>query len=518
MTTTPRVSARPAEGAKELASGRWLMLIILLGGQFMALLDVTIVNVAMPTIGQTLHASGAALQLVVAGYTVSYAMLLITGARLGELYGRRRLFLAGVAVFTLSSLACGLAPGIGVLIAARFLQGAGAAAMVPQIISVIQASFSGPARARALSAYSAVLASGFVAGQVLGGVIVSANLFGAQWRPVFLVNVPIGLAVLALVPRVVPPDTRQPSRSGRRLDLVGLASAVPSVFLTRQPSRSGRRLDLVGLAVAVPAVFLIVLPLVLGHEEGWPWWVPAGIAAGLALAVAFVGIERRVAARGGDPLLKLDVLGSPGIVSGLGATVITMIAYGGFLFTLSLHLQSGLGDGALRAGLTFAPAAAAFGLCGFYWRKLPERWQHVLTPAGLGAAAVAEVVLGLDLRSGTHGGPWLPVVLLALGAALGLGYSPLVTHSLARVPLADAADASGLLTTTLQLGQVIGVAVFGSLFLSLAARAGQPGLPASPHAIAVTSGWLGLLFAVGALTAVPLAGTVARARRSAGSA
>jgi MFS family permease len=493
MTTSPHVSARPAEGARQLANGRWLMLIILLGGQFMALLDVTIVNVAMPTIGRALHASGAALQLVVAGYTVSYAMLLITGARLGELYGRRRLFLAGVAVFTLSSLACGLAPGIEVLIAARFVQGAGAAAMVPQIISVIQASFSGPARARALSAYSAVLASGFVAGQVLGGVIVSADLFGAQWRPVFLVNVPVGLAVLAIVPRAVPPDTRAPSRAGRRLDLAGLA-------------------------VAVPAVFLIVLPLVLGHEEGWPWWVPAGIAAGLALAVAFVAVERRVAARGGDPLLNLDVLGSPGIVSGLGATVITMIAYGGFLFSLSLHLQSGLGDSALRAGLTFAPAAAAFGLCGFYWRKLPERWQHVLAPAGLGAAAVAEVFLGLDLRSGTNGGPWLPVVLLVLGAALGVGYSPLVTHSLARVPLADAADASGLLTTTLQLGQVIGVAVFGSLFLSLAARAGQPGLPTSPHAIAVTSGWLALLFAVAALAAVPLAGTVARARRSAGSA
>ena len=147
--------------------------------------------------------------------------------------------------------------------------------------------------------------------------------------------------------------------------------------------------------MAVPAVFLIVLPLVLGHEEGWPWWVPAGIAAGLALAVAFVAVERRVAARGGDPLLNLDVLGSPGIVSGLGATAITMIAYGGFLFSLSLHLQSGLGDSALRAGLTFAPAAAAFGLCGFYWRKLPQRWQHVLAPAGLGAAAVAEVFLAL---------------------------------------------------------------------------------------------------------------------------
>src|SRR5580693_369815 len=189
MTTTTDARVRDSATA---ARGRWLMLIVLLAGQFMALLDVTIVNVAMPTIGRALHASGAALQLVVAGYTVSYAMLLITGARLGELYGRRRLFLAGVTVFTLSSLACGLAPGIEVLIAARFLQGAGAAAMVPQIISVIQASFSGPARARALSAYSAVLASGFVAGQVLGGVIVSADLFGAQWRPVFLVNVPVG--------------------------------------------------------------------------------------------------------------------------------------------------------------------------------------------------------------------------------------------------------------------------------------------------------------------------------------
>jgi MFS family permease len=499
MTTTSHVTAAPA-GTPRRTGSHWLMMIVLLGGQFMALLDVTIVNVAMPTLGRDLHASGAALQLVVAGYTVSYAMLLITGARLGELYGRRRLFLAGIAVFTASSLACGLAPDIAVLIAARFIQGAGAAAMVPQIISVIQASFSGPARARALSAYSAVLAGGFVAGQVLGGVIVSANLFGAQWRPVFLVNVPIGLAVLALVPWVVAPDARDPARATRRLDLAGLA-------------------------VAVPAVFLIVLPLVLGHQEGWPWWVPAGLAAGLTLAVAFVWLERRVAARGGDPLLNLGVFRSPGIVSGLGALAAAMVAYGGFLFTLSLHLQSGLGDSALRAGLTFGPSAAAFGLCGFYWRRLPGRFHHVLTPAGLAVAAAAEVVLGLDLRSGTHGGALLPVVLLVLGAALGVGYSPLVTHALAQVPPADAADASGLLTTTLQLGQVTGVAIFGSLFLSLAARtdraahgAARAGLPSSPHAIAVTSGWLALLFAVALAAALPLARTVAGSRQPGGSA
>ena len=504
MTTTSHVTLPPGGTAQRQPGGRWLMMLVLLGGQFMALLDVTIVNVAMPSIGRDLHASGAALQLVVAGYTVSYAMLLITGARLGELYGRRRLFLAGVALFTVSSLACGLAPGIAVLIAARFLQGAGAAAMVPQIISVIQASFSGPARARALSAYSAVLAGGFAAGQVLGGVIVSANLFGAQWRPVFLVNVPIGLAVLALVPRVVARDTQAP------------AGAV-------------RRLDLAGLAVVVPAVCLIVLPLVVGHQEGWPWWVPAGVTAGLALGAAFVWVERRVAARGGDPLLNLAVFRSPGIVSGLGTIVLAMAAYGGFLFGLSLHLQAGLGDSALRAGLTFSPAAAAFGLCGYYWRRLPERFHHVLGPAGLVVAAAAEIALGLDLRSGGHGGALLPVILLVLGGALGTAYSPVVTHALDRVKPTDAADASGLLTTTVQLGQVTGVATFGSLFLALAARttsgaqtagrAAQAGLlPSSPHAIAVTSGWLAVLFAIAAVAALPLTRTVIRSRRSAGPA
>jgi MFS family permease len=498
MTTTSHVSARTSAGAAAAARGRWLMLIVLLGGQFMALLDVTIVNVAMPTIGRSLHASGAALQLVVAGYTVSYAMLLITGARLGQLYGRRRLFLAGVSLFTVSSLACGLAPDIAVLIIARFIQGAGAAAMVPQIISVIQARFSGAARAKALSAYSAVLASGFAAGQVLGGVIVSANLFGTLWRPVFLVNVPIGLVVLALAARMVPADVRAAGGGTRRLDLAGLAAAVP-------------------------AVFAIVLPLVLGHQEGWPWWVPAGVAAGLVLAAVFVWTERRVAARGGDPLLNLDVLRSPGIVPGLATVAAVMCAYGGFLFTLSLHLQSGLGDSALRAGLTFAPSAAAFGLCGFYWRWLPGRVHHLLTPAGVLLAAVGEVALALDLRGGSRGGVALPLVLLFTGAALGLGYSPLVTHALARVPLADAADASGLLTTTLQLGQVIGVAIFGSLFLTLAAHGGPAAavaagrLPAAPHAIATTSVWIAVLFVVSALTTLPLTRTLARARRANGT-
>ena len=478
-----------AAGERETGAG-WLMLVVLLGGQFMALLDVTIVNVAMPTIGRSLHASGAELQLVVAGYTVSYAMLLITGARLGDLAGRRRVFTGGVGLFTLASLTCGLAPGIGVLIAARFVQGAGAAAMMPQIMSVIQLRFSGAARARALSAYTAVLSSGFVAGQVVGGALVSADLFGTGWRPVFLVNVPIGLAVLALVPRVVPADSP-----------------------TRAPGSPSRRLDLRGLAIAVPAVFLIVLPLMLGHQENWPGWIFACIAVGVLLAGVFFFTERAVAARGGDPLLSLSVFRSPGLPSGLVAVFLLMITYGGWLFSFAIYLQEGLGDSAMRAGLTIAPAAVAFGLCGYFWRRLPPSIHHLLPPLGCLAGGAGYVAIGLTLRSGASGGPLLQVFLVVTGAGLALGFSPLVTHALVRVPTREAADASGLLTTAIQLGQAVGVAVLGSVFLTLTARGlASPTRPAalasaaiSGHGLYVTLAWAALAMAVAVAAAVPLA-------------
>jgi hypothetical protein len=332
------------------------------------------------------------------------------------------------------------------------------------------------ARARALSAYTAVLSSGFVAGQVVGGVLVTANLFGQAWRPVFLVNVPIGLAVLALVPRVMPADT---------------------------PGRA-RRLDLAGLAVAVPAVFLVVLPLTLGHQEGWPPWTLACVAAGLALALAFVRLERRIADRGGDPLLNLAVLRAPGLVPGLATVAVLMTTYGGFLFSFALHLQAGLGDSALRAGLTFAPCALVFGACGYFWRRVPGSFHHLLAPLGCLVAVGGYLAVALVLRSGGPGGLLLQVALVVTGSALAFGFSPLVTHALVRVPLHQAADASGLLTTTIQLGQAVGVATFGSLFLTLDARPAVSG-----HALAVTMGWLAAALALGVLTSLPLARTVA---------
>jgi MFS family permease len=472
------------------------MLAVLLLGQFMCIIDVFVVNVAMPSIAADLHASGASLQLVVGGYTIAYAMLLITGARLGDRFGRRRTYLAGVITFTAASLACALAPDSQVLVAFRFLQGAGAAAAVPQVFSIIQLTFTGPARARALSAYAAVLSAGAVTGLVLGGVVVTANLFGTTWRPVFAINVPLGIVLAVAVPRLVPPDAPRASDASR-------ASGGPA-----------RRLDLAGLLAAAAAVLLIVLPLVLGREAGWPAWCFGCIAAGAALAVAFVLVERRVAARGGDPLLNLAVLRARALPSGLVTLAVTQVCYGGLLFAFTLHLQAGLGQSALRAGASYLPMATVFGLTGYHWRRLPSAARRVIVPAGLAVSAVGYLGIATGLRTG-NGVPsiltWAGLVAAGLG--LGLAVSPLLTQSLVHVPAAQAADASGLLTTTVQLSQLMGVAVIGSVYLSRAAHAQASRALASAAAMSATAYWLAALSAAGLLAAVVMARAVAGRRR-----
>jgi len=236
------------------------------------------------------------------------------------------------------------------------------------------------------------------------------------------------------------------------------------------------------------------------------------------LMVAFVGVERRIADRGGDPLLNLAVLRAPGLVPGLLAVAVLMITYGGFLFSFALHLQAGLGDSALRAGLTFAPCALVFGACGYFWRRLPAASHHLLAPLGCLVAVGGYLAVAAVLRSGGRGGIALQVALVITGAALALGFSPLVTHALVKVPLHHAADASGLLTTTIQLGQAVGVATFGSLFLTLDAEdRGPAGAAASGHALAITLGCLAVTLVLGVVAGIPLARTVAAARRSAGT-
>jgi EmrB/QacA subfamily drug resistance transporter len=464
VLTRPASTATARDGA---------LLAVLLTSVFMALLDTTIVNVAMPTIGTDLSASGAALQLVVAGYLISYAVLLITGARLGDRIGHGRAFRIGLIAFTAFSLLCGLAPNAGSLIAFRFAQGTGAALMLPQVMSLIQRTFAGEQRTRALSIYSAVIASGSVVGQICGGLLVSANVFGLGWRPVFLVNVPIGLVLLAASRRHLPHGVPMPER----------------------------RLDPSGVVTLSLAVAALVVPLVLGHEEHWPLWAWLSLAASAALFALFIGVERAESRRGGAPLVSGSVLRAPGLALGMLALLIAMIGYSGYLFSLALHLQGGLGYSAAHAGLVFAPAATGFAITGVTWRRLPARLHGPMVPFGLIVSAVAYLLLAPLLHGGRGAGAWLEIDLAVLGLALGLAFSPIITVTLTHVPLTVAADASGLLGTVFQLGQVLGVAIPGTIYLSLIH---SPGAATSAHAEVVTLAVLAAISVVAAAFAVAL--------------
>jgi MFS family permease len=438
-------AAAPANSGRR---GGGALLATILIGQFMAILDVTIVNVAVPTIGSELHAGGAALQLVVAGYTIAYAVLLITGARLGDRLGHRRVFLLGLAVFTAASLACGLVGTTGLLIGFRALQGVGAALMVPQVLSLIQRNFTGAARARALSIYAAAIAGGAVVGQVAGGALVGLDIGGTGWRPVFLVNVPIGVVLLAAALRLLPADRGEP----------------------------GRSLDVPGVLTLSLAVLLFVVPLVLGHEEHWPAWCWVSLAASGALFVAFALAERRAV----NPLVPGRVLTAPGMLAALGAIFAMMAAWAGYLLTQTFHLQGALGFSPLRAGLTFLAGGGAFTVASLNWRRVPARLLRRLIPLAILLGGAGLGLLGLAVRDGGPPGWLFWLAQLCFGFGFGAAFSPLLTLALTHVPPAEAADASGVLTTMAQLAQVVGVATFGTLYLSLV-----PGTP-SGRALAWT--------------------------------
>ncbi|OIV37720.1 MFS transporter [Mangrovactinospora gilvigrisea] len=419
------------------------MLATVLVGQFMALLDAFIVNVAAPDIRTELHASGAALQLIISGYTITYAVLLITGARLGARVGHRRMFLIGIALFTAASLACGVATGSGELIAYRLVQGAGSALAIPQVLTMIQRTYTEPERrTRALNAYSAVIAVGAAAGQVIGGVLVTADVLGLSWRPVFLVNVPIGVVLLICGARVLPAHER--------------------------PERPGP-LDLGGLVTLALAVTLLVVPLVLGQQQGWPLWCVLCLAGVVPAGLLFGLVEARATRRGEAPLVSGRVLRTPGIGWAVGALMVAMAGTAGLTFAVQLQLQGVLGESALHAGLTFLPQALLFGVVGLGWKRLPARMRGWLVPLGFAVAGPAFAVDGGLLRNGWDGGAWLFAALAVTGIGVGAAFSPLLTVALGRVRPQDAADASGMLVTANQLGLLLGVAVFGTLYLNLGA-------------------------------------------------
>ncbi len=447
---------------KQPAIHRGRLLGVLLIGPFMAQADATIVNLATPSIHAGLGASGAALQLVVGGYLIALAVLLITGARLGQAYGYRRAFLAGVSVFSLASLACGLAPSAAVLVAARVLQGAGAAVMFPQTLTGIQLHFTGADRARAIGRYAMALSAGAVSGQVLGGLLVSADVAGLGWRTVFVVNVPIGLTAVVAALRFLPADD-----GGRS------------------------RLDLTGVGLLSASVLLLVVPLTLGRSAGWPDWAWACLSASLPVTAAFVAVERWIAATGGAPLLNVHLLAVPVVRCGLAALAVATSSYYALMFTLAQYLQDGLGWSAIASGLTLVPWVAAFGLAGNVVRRLPDsRWL----PAGgclLLAAAFAGIAAGLF--AGQRGAALLAPLFGVGGLGLGIQFAALAGRMTAAVQPRYAPDISGVSSTVIQIGGSIGVAAIGALYLGLAHQAA--------HAFAVTTMALSFLAGLASIAA-----------------
>jgi len=430
--------------APELDARRWLALAVVVAASFMAIFDQFVVNVAIPTMQRDLHASFAQIQFVIAGYALAYAVTLITGGRLGDIYGRKRLFMIGMAGFTLASALCGLAPDPGWLVAARLVQGFGAALMSPQVLSIIQVTFPPHERSGALSVYGAVVGIASLAGQALGGFLIRADLFGLGWRVVFLVNIPIGIAALV--------------------------AARPLVRETRSPT--ARRLDLGGVAIITGALFLLTFPMVEGRDAGWPLWAWVCLAASVPALVGFVLFEQWKTARDGAPLVVLGLFRERAFSAGLFVAFLFGAANPAMFFTLALYLQIGLHYSPLAAGLTFAPAPIGFFVAATLSGKLVRRLGGRLVMFALLQKAVAWAIIGVIVhRNGVtlHGVQLLPFMLLE-GAAAGWTNPPLIGLSLAGIPNRDAGSAAGVLTTVQQIAGAIGVALIGVVFFGVLAH------------------------------------------------
>jgi MFS family permease len=445
MTDTATTPIVRSPAAPPALGGLGLFTVLLAAA--LPLVDFFIVNVALPTIDKDLAAGDAVLELVVAGYGLAYAVLLVLGGRLGDLFGRRRLFLGGMAAFGLTSLACGLAPDAWSLVAARVVQGASAAAMLPQVLATIQASTQGARRAKAMSLYGATAGLSMVAGQILGGVLVAADIAGTGWRAVFLVNVPVVVLGLLLAVRTVP-ETR---------------------------SQRPEPVDGAGTALLAVALLTLLAPLTEGQAMGWPLWTWLSLAAFPFAAWGFAAVERREDRRGRTPLVPPSLLALPSLRRGLLLIVPFSIGFSGFMFVIAVALQSGARLGPVPAGLALAPMAVAFFLASLAGPRLVARYGSRVVTAG---ALVQGVGVALLVLTAWRDWPNLGITDLLPGAAVaGAGQAlqlPVVMRIvLSEVPAARAGVGSGVMITTQQSALALGVATLGTLFLSLAPHQGM---------------------------------------------
>ena len=415
-----------------LTRSHWSALPVVLAGTFMVVLDFFIVNVALPSVQADIHATSGAIEWIVAGYALTSAVFVISGGRLGDRIGRRRAFSLGLGVFTLASAACGLADTGTALVVARLVQGVAAAVMMPNVLSIVGVTYTGADRVRAMSVYGMTMGLAAVGGQLIGGVLVASGL---GWRGCFLINVPIGLAALVLTPRLVPE-----SRAGGRATL-----------------------DPVGTALATAGLTAIVLPLVEGRQHGWPAWTWASLAAAPLVLAGFVAHQRRLATRGGQPLLDPSAFRERAFSGGLVTQVVFWAGQASYFLVLALYLQQGRGLSALHAGLVFTILAGAYLVTSVQAPGLAARYGRKVVAGGalLLAAGHALMLVGV----GAHGGiPALVPGLVLAGAGMGLVIAPLASTVLAAAGPERAGLASSALSTMQNVGNSIGVAVTGVIF------------------------------------------------------
>ncbi|MGW3959140.1 MFS transporter [Amycolatopsis sp. NPDC005003] len=410
---------------------RWRVLGVVLLAGVMDLLDSTVMNVAAPSVRAGIGGSEATLQWLAAGYTLAFGVLLVVGGRLGDRWGRRRLFVIGATGFTLASAACAAAPDPSVLIAARVVQGAFGALMIPQGFGVLTAVFGEQERGRAFSLFGPVMGLAGIGGPILAGGLIALDPGGLDWRLIFLVNLPLGVLTVLGAVRWMPAD----------------------------PGDPGTRIDPVGVALVTAGSALLVYPLIQGRELGWPWWSFALLAAGVP-AFGLLGRRQRT---GPSPILAPSLLGKRAFVGGLVVAVVFFTGLGGLLLVLSLHLQLDLGHSALQTAAALSPVAAGIMLGSLAAPRLTRRLGRSVLHVALGVEIVG--LLGIA-GAAVFSAPSLPPMLVA-GLGLGLLFGPLIQAVLSTADPGEVGSASGSLNAVQQLATALGVAVAGTLYFGL---------------------------------------------------
>jgi len=438
----PATLARPHPRALPEGRARTIALFSLFLASTMELLDTTIVNVALPSIETGLNATGAQLQWMVAAYPLAFAVALITGSRLGDLWGRKTLFVVGLVGFTVMSAACGLAPTAETLILFRALQGLAAAAMIPQVLTSIQVMYAPHERAAAMGLFTGLAGVTAVVGPILGAVLTNADIAGTGWRSIFLVNVPVGIVAVVAAVRWVPNSVAE-----------------------RRPG-----IDVRGVLVLAAGLLAVLYPLTMGRELGWPLWGYALIAAGIAVLLAFVGAQRRAERDGREPLVALSLYRLRSFGAGSAVHGLLFVGMGATFLCQTVYLQAGLGWSVLHAGLAglpFAVATSVFAGIGMAV-LVPRVGTRVLRFGALvwaaGAALLLVTVHGATADTSTWA--FVPGFVVA-GVGFGLMVAPIGMFTISDVPVAHAGSASGLLSTTGQLGSAVGVALVGTVFFSV---------------------------------------------------